>query len=313
MALSATYPPMPDCSNCLENRDVRLTSPAYFKCDNCGQVRKIPKTFIKAWEAADKTQAQLDALAGHASKDMSVAEAALGDQSKAGTRHITRDPMEARGPGEPASAPNGILEHPQEAQDEESPLDQAISEGEQHASEPEIPDVVGSAIVGGERNEYRYRLTRVWDPSSANICWVMLNPSTADATEDDPTIRRLIGFSKAWNFGSLTVVNLYAWRATQPQDLRAAQRHAEANIVGPANNQHIGDAARSSNCLVAAWGANILSLDGGLARASEVMGFFQSIRPVKCLGQTTDHTPKHPLYLPGDTTLETYTLEEYTV
>src|SRR5687768_14824465 len=69
---------------------------------------------------------------------------------------------------------------------------------------------------------YRYNLTRLWDARLIRVCWVMLNPSTADQHEDDATIRRCIGFSRSWGAGALTVVNLFAFRATQPRDLWAA-------------------------------------------------------------------------------------------
>jgi hypothetical protein len=63
---------------------------------------------------------------------------------------------------------------------------------------------------------YRYRLTKTWDRSQPQVTWVMLNPSTATADTDDPTIRRVVGFSRRWGFGSAVVVNLFALRATQP-------------------------------------------------------------------------------------------------
>lgn len=72
---------------------------------------------------------------------------------------------------------------------------------------------------------YRYRLGRTWCPSERGVVWVMLNPSTADAHFDDPTIRRCVGFARSWGMGWITVVNLYAFRATYPQELeRCADR-----------------------------------------------------------------------------------------
>src|SRR5438309_1272265 len=69
---------------------------------------------------------------------------------------------------------------------------------------------------------YRYTLTRVWDPALEPVVFVMLNPSTADASRDDPTIRRCINLARAWGFGSMHALNLFAFRATRPADLRAA-------------------------------------------------------------------------------------------
>jgi hypothetical protein len=83
---------------------------------------------------------------------------------------------------------------------------------------------------------YRYRLDRRW-ADGPSIAWIMLNPSTADSNTDDPTIRRIRAFSQAWGFGALTVVNLYAWRATDPRDLWQAP-----GPVGPENDAYLVEA-----------------------------------------------------------------------
>ncbi len=96
--------------------------------------------------------------------------------------------------------------------------------------------MTGSAVLS-ECARYRYRLDRAWerdDHGLGTVTWVMLNPSTADADVDDPTIRRCIGFSKAWGYNALTVVNLFAWRATSPRDLCAVE-----DPVGPDNEAHL--------------------------------------------------------------------------
>src|SRR5262245_19133112 len=81
---------------------------------------------------------------------------------------------------------------------------------------------------------YRYWLTRTWDNSLRRVCWVMLNPSTADAEQDDPTIRRCVGFARSWGAGGIIVVNLFAFRASDPKALLRA-----ADPVGPDNDGHI--------------------------------------------------------------------------
>src|SRR5689334_18589152 len=96
---------------------------------------------------------------------------------------------------------------------------------------------------------YRYRLWRQWDPAKPAVAFVMLNPSTADATTDDPTIRRCFGFAQGWGFGRLEVVNLFALRATDPRELA---RHPDP--VGPANDAHIAAALALTDQAVAAWG-----------------------------------------------------------
>lgn len=82
------------------------------------------------------------------------------------------------------------------------------------------PDNRGDGALFSEDGKYRYLLRRSWSPpGEKTIAWVMLNPSTADAMQDDATIRRCISFSKAWGYDSLTVVNLYAYRHHNPKRL----------------------------------------------------------------------------------------------
>src|SRR6187200_2293770 len=81
-----------------------------------------------------------------------------------------------------------------------------------------IPGVDRSASFSSDRR-YRYRLDRWWSDGAPPVVWVMLNPSAADATVDDPTIRRVVALSRSWGFGGCTVVNLFGWRAAHPRDL----------------------------------------------------------------------------------------------
>lgn len=138
---------------------------------------------------------------------------------------------------------------------------------------------------------YRYRLGRTWDASTARVCWVMLNPSTADASVDDPTIRRCIGFARAWGFGGLDVVNLFALRSPDPRALRTA-----ADPVGPENDRHILDVAGRAGLVVCAWGA-----DGfARSRARSVLGSLAARGlVVHRLASTREGAPAHPLYLAG--------------
>lgn len=120
----------------------------------------------------------------------------------------------------------------------------------------------------------------------------MLNPSTADDEHDDPTLRRCLAFARDWGCGSLEVANLFARRSTDPRCLR----HHWTSI-GPGNDDAIRQAARSSDVVVAAWGAR-----GGLGnRAGAVRDLLPG--PVHCLGVTRNGQPRHPLYLPSATRL----------
>lgn len=150
---------------------------------------------------------------------------------------------------------------------------------------------VRTAILS-DCGRYRYSLTRQWG-AGPRVCWLMLNPSTADAEKDDPTIRKCVGFSKAWGYGSLVVVNLFAWRSTDPRALRAAE-----DPVGPENDGAIERAAGTSVRVIAAWGAHLRG-SGRYARGAHVRALVARRGvPVYHLGFTADGDPRHPLMLP---------------
>lgn len=148
---------------------------------------------------------------------------------------------------------------------------------------------------------FRYRLTRWWGDGKT-LLWVMLNPSTADADQDDPTIRKCIRFAKAHGYDALQVVNLFAYRATSPRDLRDA-----GWPVGPENDDWIQDAAWEADGICLAWGA----FASRTPRAGEVIRLLRkaSATPLQCLHVTQDGHPSHPLYLPGDTRLRPFPLD----
>jgi hypothetical protein len=145
---------------------------------------------------------------------------------------------------------------------------------------------------------YRYSLTRIWDACAlaAPATFIMLNPSTADAIVDDPTIRRCVAFAKAWGCGGLHVLNLYALRSTDPRGLWTAP-----DPVGPDNDAHLTDAAcrarHYGSPLVAAWGMNAKPGRTLQVRALPCMS------ALRCLGVTKSGAPRHPLYLRSDSTL----------
>jgi hypothetical protein len=146
---------------------------------------------------------------------------------------------------------------------------------------------------------YRYVLSRGWLTGSGRAVFIMLNPSTADNSNDDPTIRKCIGFAHHWGNAGVDVVNLYAKRATQPEHLWLAK-----DPVGEGNDELILDAVkyakRYGTPLVVAWGANAKP-----DRVAEVEQLIASefVVPL-CLGVTKDGAPRHPLYLPYETALQ---------
>lgn len=148
------------------------------------------------------------------------------------------------------------------------------------------PPPGSSAVIVGP---YRYRLERAWEPAKARCAFIMLNPSTADARQDDPTIRRCIGFARKWGFGGLVVGNLFALRATDPRELLRA-----VDPVGPENDAHLLAIARTAGLVVAAWGtmAELRGRGAAVRESLEREGV-----ELQVLGLTAEGYPRHPLYL----------------
>lgn len=160
----------------------------------------------------------------------------------------------------------------------------------------------GHGATGDAR--YRFLLWRELAPlTGEGVCvFVMLNPSTADATADDPTIRRVVGFAGAWGFRSVQVVNLFALRATKPWDLCGAD-----DPVGPGNDAHIERALKGADRVVAAWGSMTRFKPTMFATRRDAVAERLADRPIFCLGYTSvDQQPRHPLYVPKNTALVPY-------
>ena len=123
------------------------------------------------------------------------------------------------------------------------------------------------------------------------VTFVGLNPSTADSIRDYPTLRRCVRFAREWGFARLQMVNLFAYRATDPRQLLAV-----ADPVGPENDDVLSSAFGTSDLIVAAWGVNATP-----QRVYEIMGW--PIRPRHALGLTKHGAPRHPLYVRADAAL----------
>lgn len=158
--------------------------------------------------------------------------------------------------------------------------------------------VRGSAVLS-ECGRYRYLLTRSWggSPPGKQVTWLMLNPSTADETVNDQTIRKCMGFARHWGYSGIQVVNLFALRARNPLDLLKAE-----DPVGPEFDFYFRKALAETGALIAGWGcASTLQKSPLLvARPKIVIARIHQVKPwlpIECLGVTPTGTPRHPLML----------------
>lgn len=147
---------------------------------------------------------------------------------------------------------------------------------------------------------YRYLLTRTMLFGTGACTFVMLNPSTADGRDDDPTIRRCLGFVERWGFQQLRVVNLFAWRATYPEHM-----FRQLDPVGPDGDGWILRACEDADRIVCAWGAHKNPLVS--ARAAHVRALIRDAGHERYhLGLSKEGHPRHPLFIRGDAEPQRY-------
>jgi hypothetical protein len=158
------------------------------------------------------------------------------------------------------------------------------------------PEVYRKGAVLSTCGTYRYSLTRAWPNGSGRCVWVMLNPSKADAADDDPTIRRCVDFSQRWGFSSLEVVNLFAYRETDPKALFSAA-NSGVDIDGPENETALFEAILRASRIVVAWG------NGGTFRNKGAQMIAWLPRGALCFRMTAQGQPEHPLYQRKDAVL----------
>ena len=132
---------------------------------------------------------------------------------------------------------------------------------------------------------YRYALWRTWDATKPYVFFICLNPSTADEIDDDPTLVRCMGFARSWGYGGLCMGNLFAFRATQPQDLKES-----SNPIGDDNDYWLEQLSKDAGIVVAGWGNHGVFLD----RSAKVLS---KLKEVYCLKINKSGEPSHPLYL----------------
>lgn len=133
---------------------------------------------------------------------------------------------------------------------------------------------------------YRYTLWREWARGDGYAVFIGLNPSTADETNDDPTIRRCVAFAKAWGYAGLCMTNLFAFRATQPKDMLRV-----TDPIGPDNDDHLQAVSIGAGVIVAAWGTNGTHMERDVAVR-------RMLPDLHYLALTKAGHPGHPLYLP---------------
>jgi hypothetical protein len=142
---------------------------------------------------------------------------------------------------------------------------------------------------------YRYKLARHISHGDRKILFVGLNPSTADETKDDATIRRCVAFSRKWGFNWYLMGNIYSYRSTDPKNLYTVDDPVDLipNLCA------LGIMASEAEVVVAAWGNNLLTAEADLIANTILL-----LPHARCLGRNKNGSPKHPLYLHGDTELQ---------
>jgi len=147
--------------------------------------------------------------------------------------------------------------------------------------------MISTAIIS-DCGLYRYELRKIWQPKNGWVCWVMLNCSTADANQEDPTIRRCMSFAESWGYGGIVVANLFAYRATKPKKMLAAK-----DPIGPENDWYIERLSFGAELTVCGWGNHGTYLN-------RVQAVLPLLTKPHYLKMTNTGQPWHPLYLKGN-------------
>lgn len=149
-------------------------------------------------------------------------------------------------------------------------------------------DTECSALYSDCEN-YRFDLTRIWDRDGPRLFYVMLNPSTATETQDDPTIARCEKRARLLGFGAMKIGNIFALRETHPELLRA-----DPNPEGPENKAVLQDGAAWADVILCAWGVHGEHMGQGARVAQSLISYAAKLH---VLGLTKDGHPRHPLYI----------------
>jgi hypothetical protein len=165
---------------------------------------------------------------------------------------------------------------------------------------------VFKAAIISDDDKYRYVLTRVWKKSKPQLLIIGINPSTADASQDDPTIRRLTQFAQANGFGGFLMLNLFAYRASKTHVLRDKIHVVSLeHIIGPENDKYLKTNIKKADKVICMWGryAKLPSIN----RAMKVYDMIPKDKRF-CFGYNNDDSPTHPLFSPNPLTLRPFHL-----
>jgi len=158
-----------------------------------------------------------------------------------------------------------------------------------------------SSAILSPCGRYRYRLERTVAMEGPVYAFIGVNPSTADATEDDATVRKWIGFVKRWGGSRFIVANAFAFRST---DVRALAALPPADAIGIENDWHIMRAAVAADVIVPCWGNTSKVPPTLRTRFPFLLEMLSGAdKPIKTFGLTASGDPKHPLMLGYDTAL----------
>lgn len=146
--------------------------------------------------------------------------------------------------------------------------------------------------------KYRFLLTRDWWASGPRMTWLMLNPSTADALVDDPTVKRCVSYAKAWGCSGLDVVNLVPWRATDPKELFTVPW---GKLDHPDNWGYFDRSVRANALVVCGWGSTPEKHLALANKANVLLRYLNRLGTVPhCLKTSRNGSPVHPLYQKKD-------------
>lgn len=153
---------------------------------------------------------------------------------------------------------------------------------------------------------YRWSLSRVWDAHLPRATYIMLNPSTANAESDDQTIRKCIGLAKRNGCGSIYVVNLFAFRATDPKALAIMTMQEATGTQGPrAIARALNNAKKHGGPVIVAWGHQPKSVLGQAPSRVKTMADLEGVK-LMCFGKTQSGNPRHPVMLSYKTPLQAW-------